>query len=184
MTIALLPPATVQGTVTDLVSGRPVDSSVTVFVMDLENFVSATDLAETGTFQIDNLPPGSAVLVAHAEGFAPSLGTLTVEAGKQRDAHVRLVLQAAVSGSVVDQDGAVTGARILAGYSALPGGEYLEGFIGGQPLTDADGNFALVGLVPDTPVTLQAELDGRTSDVVTVTVGPGTMQQMIELTLP
>ena len=184
MNIALLPPATVQGTVADLVSGRLVDSSVTVFVRNPDNFVSATALVETGTFQIDDLPPGPAVLIAHAEGFAPYVGALTVEAGKQRDIRVRLVLQAATSGRVEDAHGPVTGAQILAVYSELPGGEFLEGFIGGKVLTDADGNFTLVGLVPDTPVVVQAELDGRTSDVVTITVGPGMIHQMNVLRLP
>ena len=183
--IALSPPATVQGTVTDMVSGRLVDGSVTVFVRHPDNFVSATALSENGTFRIDDLPPGPAVIVvAHADGFAPYVGELTLEAGKPRDARVRVLLEGAATGRVVDEGGPVRGAQILAGYSELPAGEFLEGFIGGRMVTDVDGNFALHGLVPDTPVIVRVMLDGRTSDVITITVGPGTIEQGILLMLP
>ena len=49
----------------------------------------------------------------------------------------------------------------------------LKGFIGWRPITNADGEFGLDGVVPDTPISLRAELNGRVSDVVTVTVEPG-----------
>ena len=64
------------------------------------------------------------------------------------------------------------------------GGTLVEGFVGGRPLTGTDGVFALDGLMPDTPIALQAELGSRRSPVETISVGPGMMRLDIVLTLP
>lgn len=53
-----------------------------------------------------------------------------------------------------------SGAFVTARYFGLAGGGILERLVGGQPLTDSDGVFALDGLVPDTPIALQAARDG------------------------
>ena len=44
----------------------------------------------------------------------------------------------------------------------------------GNMVADQDGTFHIQGLVPDTPIALQAELNGRLSDVVTISsIDPG-----------
>lgn len=183
--VELMPPAIVRGTVSDLVTGRLVAAMVNVLVQHPGNFVSRSATAEGGTFQIEDLPPGPALMTARSEGFAPFVGSTTVDAGRVREVRIGLVLEAHAAGHVRDADGEpVSGAFVSTWYPDLPGAGLLEGFVGGRPLTGPDGAFALRGLVPDTPVALQAELDGRRSAVETVTVDPGMGRLDIVLTLP
>ncbi len=55
--------------------------------------------------------------------------------------------------------------------------------IGGQTQTGADGVFQLDGIAPDTVLTVQAVSDAGSSNVVTVSVGPGMVQTGIVLTI-
>lgn len=61
------------------------------------------------------------------------------------------------------------------GYGrSVPEADRLAGLVRGRVKSDAEGTFSIGGLAPDTSVALQAELDGRLSDVVTVhAVEPG-----------
>ena len=183
--VALTPPATVRGTVSDLATGRLVRAIVTVIVRHPNNFVSHTVVAPRGTFEIVDLSPGPALLTARSEGFAPSIGSTTVEGGKQRDARIGLLLEAQAAGFVRDAEGTpVTGASVTAAYPDIGGAGILQGLVGGRPLTGSDGAFALDDLVPDVAIELQAELDGRRSAPVTITVDPGMRRTGIVLTLP
>lgn len=183
--IELVPPAIVSGTVTDLATGRLLPAMVKVTVQHPDNFVSHGARAPRGTFEIRDLPPGPGLLTARSEGFAPSVGSITVEAGKVRDARIGLRLQAQASGHVVDVTGQpVIAAYVTATYPGMAAGGMIESFVGGQPWTATDGTFRLDGLVPDTSIALQADLDGRRSSVHTIRVGPGMMQSGIVLTLP
>lgn len=78
----------------------------------------------------------------------------------------------------------MAGAFVKAKYVRLAGGRILRSFVGGNPFTGSDGAFALDGLVPDTPIALHAEIDGRRSTETTVTVAPGMRQTGIVLALP
>lgn len=184
--VPLMPPAILSGTVTDMATRQSVGALVTVTVQHPGDVVSDMTISENGTFRFDDLPPGPAVVMARADGYAPSLGAVTVEAGKARDARIGLLLEAVAAGQVQDRGGSpVTGARVSASYpDTTAGAGQLQAFIGGRPFTGPDGAFALNGLVPDTPISLQAELDGRRSEAVTVTVGPGMVQQNVVLRLP
>ena len=183
--VELLPPAIMRGTVSDLVTGRLVGAQVNVMVQHPGNFVSHSATAESGKFQIEDLPPGPALVTARSEGFAPFVGTATVEGGKVREVRIGLRLEGQATGHVKDAEGEpVTGALVSASYTDLAGAGLLEGFVGGRPLTGSDGVFALRGLVPDTPIALHAELDGRRSAVQTVSVGPGMRRSNVVLTLP
>lgn len=185
--VPLTPPATLSGTVTDMATRQSVGGAlVTVMVRHPGDVVSDMTIAENGTFRFDDLPPGPGVVMARAAGYAPSLGAVTIEAGKVRDARIGLLLEAVATGQVQDRGGSpVAGARVSASYpDTTAGADQLQSFIGGRPFTGPDGAFALNGLVPDTPISLQAELDGRRSEAVTVTVGPGMLQQNVVLRLP
>lgn len=183
--VALAPPAIVRGAVSDAATGRALTALVTVMVQHPGNFVSQTVNAAGGAFEIEDLPPGPALVTARSAGFAPYIGSVTVEAGKVRDARIRLLLQAQATGHVHDAAGTpVTGALVVAAYAELAGAGILEGLVGGRPLTGTDGAFALRDLVPDTPIALRAELDGRRSPATTITVRPGTTQSGVVLTLP
>ena len=183
--VELVPPAIVSGTVTDLATGRLLPAVVTVTVQHADNFVSHGARAERGTFEIRDLPPGPGLVTAHSEGFAPTVGSITVEGGKVRDARIGLLLQAQAAGRVVDGTGRpVPGAHVTATYPSMAAGGMIESLVGGRPWTGTDGFFALDGLVPDTPIALQADLQSRRSMVTTITVGPGMIQSGIVLTLP
>ena len=49
---------------------------------------------------------------------------------------------------------------------------------------DSSGLLSPTSLVPDTPITVWAELDGRQSNDVTITVGPGMVLPDVALQLP
>ena len=183
--VELVPPAIVRGTVTDLATGGLLPAVVRVTVQHPDNFVSHGARAPRGTFEIRDLPPGPGLVTARSEGFAPSVGSITVEGGKVRDARIGLLLQAQAAGRVVDGSGQpVPGAYVTATYPGMAAGGMIESLVGGRPLTGADGVFALDGLVPNTPIAFEADLDGRRSSVHTINVGPGMMQSGIVLTLP
>lgn len=183
--VELTPPAILRGTVSDLVTGRPVAAVLNVLVQHPGNFVSRTAVAEKGAFEVRDLPPEPAILTARSLGFAPFVGGTDVEAGKVRDVQVGLLLEARAEGEVRDSGGdPVAGAVVTAAYPELAGAGLVEDFVGGWPLSRPDGVFALDGLVPDTSIALQAELDGRRSAVETVSITPGTKRSGIVLTLP
>lgn len=184
LAIALIPPSAVRGTVIDLATRRPLPAIVTITVGNENGLVSDSALSDDGSFEFGDLPPGPVILEARAEGYAPYVGSATVQQNEESSFGIGLLLEARVTGIVTGGDGkTVTGAYVSAWYGGLEGGEMLESLIGGRPFSDEDGYFKLDGLVPDTPLNLQAEFDGQLSDVVTVTVGPGSILDNVALSL-
>ena len=177
--------ARVEGTLVDIVTGSAADGYMTIHVQDPINGVNTSARARLGKFQLDGLLPGPAVILAHAEGFAPYMGTLTINAGEAQTTRIGMILEAVVSGLVVDdEDDPIDGARVRVGYSrTLPGRGFFASTAHGRATTRS-GEFELRGLLPDTPVAVQAELDGRLSNVVTVQVEPGMIRQGLVLRLP
>lgn len=49
-------------------------------------------------FRFDDLPAGPAVIYAHANGFAPYFGELTVDGGKVHERQLGLLLEALRAG--------------------------------------------------------------------------------------
>lgn len=175
--VVLPHPATVRGTLFDMATKRAVlDGAVTLIVDHPANLVSDAAHVENGRFEFEALPPGPAILVANADGFAPHFSTLTIDAGKTHALRIGLLLEGAVRGSVLDASGAlVTGAVLSVVYdSAFAPGALLESFVGGRLVTGDDGMFAVERIVPDTSFRLYAEGEqGGRSEVVTLTVSPG-----------
>ena len=185
LSVGLTAPAVLRGSVSDLVTGASVPARVNVLVKGPGNFVLRAAAAPNGTFEMVDLPSGPAVITARSEGFAPFVGSTTVEGGKVRDARIGLLLGAQASGVVRDREAnPVLGAYVSATYPGLAGAGMVESFIGGWPTTDADGAFSLDGLIPDTAIALQAELNGSLSAVETVSIEPGTRRLNIVLTFP
>ncbi len=112
--IVLPPAAAVRGTLFDLVTKQAVmDGAVRLTVAHSANLVSDAALVENGRFEFKGLPPGPAVLVATADGFAPHFSTRTLEKGTVHDARIGL-LDGSVHGSVLDASGTpVSGAGLL-----------------------------------------------------------------------
>ena len=130
---------------------------------------------EDGRFSFEGLPPGPAVLVTHALGFAPTYARVTLGAGA-REERVGLLLEGVVSGGVVDSARqGVPAATIHVAYNAsLEGVGVLESFIGGDTFTGDEGLFIVNGIVPDEVFTIYAETqDGRRSEALTLEATPG-----------
>ena len=174
--ILLIPPITLQGTVVDMGTRRAVENAaVSVTVRDGANLVTMSTFTQRGAFQIDDLPAGPAVLVVIADGFAPYWSAITLDKD-DHSARAGLLLEAAATGMVVDSSGSpVRGAFVNVTYSDEAGGYgLLEGYTTGRLMTRADGEFSVYGLLPDTSVSMQAELeDGRVTNAVTINVAPG-----------
>lgn len=188
--IHLTTPTVLEGTVADAGNGRPVDAEVHVIVMNVgvrgsRNLISMSALTESGGgFRIEDLLPGTGVVVAVADGFAPYWTTTTLTAGDTYKARIRLLLEAGALGTVVDASGSpVAGAFVYVTYSDDDGGGgLLEGYTTGRLVTDNEGVFEVFGLLPDTDARLHAELDdGQVSSTVTVNIDPGFTQENIVL---
>ena len=182
--IVLMPPSTVVGTVADMSSGQRLsEAEVTLTVEHPQSYVS--DTAETdsrGEFIFEDLPPGPGLITAHAPGYAPYIRTLTIADKTTTTTAVKLLLQGAATGTVVDSDGdPVQGAELSVRYTEFPGGEQIEGFVGGRMRTGMDGVFTLDGIVPDTPLEVWAVLDDTASAAATLVIAPGMIQEEIVL---
>ena len=130
---------------------------------------------------MEGLPPGPAILLASAPGYAPHFSTLTID--KSQDVRVGMVLEGVVRGTVVGADGEpVDGARLYVEYnSGFPAGEMLVSFVGGQVVTEEGGAFSVNGIVPGEAFGLYAELDGRRSETLSLTALPGTPLEGVRL---
>ncbi len=172
--IGLVPPAAVQGSLTDGVTSQRLVGVVTTLVQHPNNYVSSTALVEDGTFRFEDLPPGPAVILAYADGYAPTLSKFTAMAGKDQNVQIGLKTEAKIAGRVLAANAAASGARLRVTYmNTLPGARMLAGLVGGHDVTEADGTFILTGLAPDTPVTVHAEdTVGRTASA-TNTISAG-----------
>ncbi len=126
-----------------------------------------------------------AIRVVRLDTDGPALvGSITADSGRIRDVRVGLLLEAQATGRVVNGSGEpVRWAYVRVAYPDMSAGGMIESLYGGSPWTDAEGNFAIDGLVPDTTIELQAQLNGQMSSVETIVVGPGMRRNGIELTL-
>ena len=165
---------------------RPLIGSVTAIVRHPDSLLSTSAFVEDGTFRFADLPAAPGVLVAYADDYAPAVNAFTTATGDWLDAHLRLSPGAKATGQVLDAEAKpVAGAQLIVRYTdALAEAMMLASFVGGAPITKADGNFALTGLVPHTPVTLYAEYDGQQTNTVTIEVGPGQVRADLVLRLP
>ena len=139
----------------------------------------------TGTFRFEDLPPASGVLVAHADAYAPAVSEFSTATEKLVDVHIRLSADGEARGQVLDAAAnPVAGAQLIVRYADTAAKALmLAGFVGGAPITTADGTFALNGLVPNSPVTLHAEYDGQRTNMVTIEIAPGQVRSDVVLRL-
>lgn len=174
--IELPQPSVLEGVLYDMASRQTVRKGlVTVMVDHPANPLSDSIFTETGRFDLKGLPPGPALIVAHAPGFAPTWSAVNLRAGRVQDARIGLLLEGVVNGNVLDGSENVAGAEIFLVYDAsFIGAEMIESFVGGRLVTGDDGLFRINGIVPDETFSLHAETeDGRRSNVVTLRATPG-----------
>ena len=174
--IELPSPATLTGRVYDMASRRTiVEAHVSVMVDHPVNPRSSAVLTDNGSFDFDGLPPGSAVLLVQARGYAPTAATATLTGGRSRNVEVGMLLEGSVTGSVVDAQGnAVGGALVEIEYQGFTDAALLSSGVSGYVLTGDDGRFLVTGIVPNEGFSIYAELeDGSRSDSQTLTATPG-----------
>ncbi len=185
--IELSTPAGVEGIVVDAATSVGLNAVITTMTDEAGGITSSsTDTDSSGAFQLADLRGGPTVLIVSAEGFAPDWRVLDLRTGRLQEVRIGMLLEAAVSGTVVDGSGEpVSDAWVGVGYEDETGAYgMLESFSGGEPWSNTEGLFGLFGLIPDVPISLQAEdPDGNLSDVVTVVVPPGMQQQNVVLTI-
>ncbi|MFN8091048.1 MAG: carboxypeptidase regulatory-like domain-containing protein [Vicinamibacteria bacterium] len=117
--IALAPTATLSGRVVDQDTGRPV-SGVRVVARGVSGGAFVARSGADGRYALRGLPPQSFRLVAEDERFVPFSRAVTVAAGVPETQDVPLVRAAALSGRVVDEQGApIEGASV----TVSPSGE-------------------------------------------------------------
>jgi protocatechuate 3,4-dioxygenase beta subunit len=144
--------------------------------------------SDDGTFQLEDVPPGTWSVVVEAKGYQPArVGNVVVEeGGNVRDVEVKASLGSALKGHVLDAvsgrpvpNAAITHAAAGAGGGPLA---FLAGAASDEETTtDADGVFALDGLVPG-KVSLTVKHPDYSDVHQTVDVKEGTATAEIKLT--
>ena len=185
LTFEMTAPSIVSGSLVDAVSRQGLAGRVILTVKGRYHHVSKGALAQ-GLFRFVGLPTGPAIAVAYADGYAPHYSELTVEAGKESATSIGLLREASAAGTVQDAGGdPITGATVYVAYGdSVPGAGKLAGFAAGFNITDSEGTFGIHALVPNMDIYMQAELNGRVSDIVTVpAIAAGTERSGIVLAL-
>ena len=175
VTIEMEPAVAVSGSLRDSVTLEPLAGDVTVVVRQPPHqVVSRTvEVEADGDFTVEDLPSGSATLVAAADGYAAVATKFTVAAGASWTEHMRLPAAAALQGEVQDANGTlVEGAQVMAEYANDDGDGYLTASIGGLLTTNEDGEFVLTDLRPSQTLLVWAEQDGQSTGVESVFVDP------------
>jgi len=146
--------------------------------------------SDDGTFQLDDVPPGTWSVVVEAKGYqrARAGNVVVEEGGSVRDVEVKASLGSALRGRVLD---AVSGrpvpnATVTHGPAGTGGGSGPLALLAGaasdeETSTDADGVFALDGLVPG-KVSLTAKHPDYSDATQTVDLKEGTAAAEIKLT--
>ena len=176
-----------DGAVIDASTNRPTPNGHVLVIVNTPTVMSHHGFdAVSGAFSFPELPAGEVTLVARAEGYSPAWTTFEIRG--DRTENMRLKLAAILAGVVVDTSGApVAGAAVNVDYSDEAGANgLLDGMVGGQPITNADGEFLLRGVIADTTLTLDVRLPSGVviDDAVTVSTEAGMMQQGISIEIP
>ena len=184
--IELMSPATLSGRAYDMSTRRSIpDAYVSAMVDHDVNPRAASTISGDGSFQFGGLPPGSSFVLVFADGYAPAIGTGTLTAGSSTTVDVGMVLEGAVSGTVVDSDGdAVSGALVDIEYDWFEDADILIGGVGGHVKTGDDGKFLVVGIVPNQRFSIFAETDdGSRSSSKSLTATSGNTTEDVVLTI-
>jgi hypothetical protein len=143
--LPLAPAASVEGTVVEAATGRPVaGAELVVALHETGEPVARATSDAAGRFRIDGLSPGGHDLAAFAPGRSPARApALTLAAGERFPLRLALDAAGAVAGVVTDGAGrALAGGRVLlvtAGDALLPPARH-------DARTDFEGRFRIEGV--------------------------------------
>jgi len=125
------------------------DAYVSAMVDHDVNSRAASAISGDGSFEFGGLPPGSSFVLVYADGYAPAIGTGTLTAGSSTTVDVGMVLEGAVSGTIVDSDGdAVSGAFVDIEYDWFEDANILISGVGGHVKTGDGGDSSSSGSSP------------------------------------
>lgn len=186
--IELPQPAVLEGALHGIETDRDVmNAIVTVRVAHPVSPLSSSIFIENKEFAFEGLPPGPAVVVAHAPGFAPTHSEYKLGPGEVEETEIGLWLEGTVSGRVFEGDKIARGAEVFLVYhddsfeTAV-----IESFVGGRLVTGEDGLFLVNGIVPYEGFSLYAEAEnGQQSNRVSFTeTKPGESIEDVRLLIP
>lgn len=175
--------AAVSGTMVDATTLSPIAGNVTIIVEQPPHQTVSTsvEVGDNGYYSATDLPSGSAVVIASAEGYAPAFVSFDLLAGAARTEDLQLPTGLTLQGSVVDSsDNPVAGVEVSFEYQASSKGRSLmAGLIGGRAVTGTDGKFALTNLYPNETLRVWAEKDDSTTNVAMVFLSPTGTQDVV-----
>ena len=177
-------PPSIKGTVIDKATGRPVDHAKISYHGYFWGVFSEGELqvAHDGAFEIPEFPESfNMSFSVYASGFVTAFFQLNVLPGSPYDLPIGLTRELMATGRVFDDQGrSVRDATIIVDYPDTQDFANNSASITQQN----DGSFQLEGLVPNTPISISAILDGEQTNSVTIFGNPGEVIQQIELRLP
>ena len=160
--IAICAVASAYGQSTATLTGRVLAegssrAAITVVTTGVGVRLKTIELDDRGTFSIE-VPVGSALIIARADGYASEQREVTVRPGRASPPlNFSLSRAGSVSGRVVDPAGqGVAGARVWVQYRGEGGRWRSAEEIGGEP-TDTLGNFTIPAVAQERPFVLYAE---------------------------
>nr|WP_308346208.1 carboxypeptidase regulatory-like domain-containing protein [Priestia aryabhattai] len=172
---ALIPnPASIQGTVTDEKTGKPIQGARVELLNNQGKVLAADYTDEQGTFTIRGVPSGTYILRAIAEGFAIQTKPVTVVAGTQPQVDFVLISSpdvGSIIGTVTNQE---TGKSI---EGALVEVLNAQKELVGIGCTDVCGKFAIKGLLAN-PYTLHIIAEGFLSKIKRITILANTIEKI------
>lgn len=151
--------AVLAGRVVDCLSGVPLPATIRVNSRTEHNIVSHGARTADGSFEVRDVLPGTVSAVFGSPGYAPLAVAVEVSQGERRElVGPCMEREARIQGRVVDESGRpIAGARLGVEYQeSMVDAGAAEELITGLRSSDANGVFAVGGIVPRVPFVLQA----------------------------
>lgn len=158
--------AKLTGTVISGTDGEPLTGARVTVGEVASDIAPRAFTAFDGTFELDGVAPGSAVLTVHRSGYAPELVRVDAELGAPKNVAIKMSASRELVGQVTDAEGKPLN-RVF--VRATKWREYQT--LGLQAMTDADGKFAFID-APVDPFEVSLYLAGY-KPLIDQTVAPG-----------
>ncbi len=164
----LLNPASIMGAIFNSVTGQPIaGAGVEIRITDINGAVIAVTFTDpNGTYVVNNLAPGTYIVVVMAADFQTNSATVSLNPGEV--GNVRLDLSPSpglISGTIFnDETGEGVQGAIVRVINA-------SGLVVDTVLTDSQGNYNVTGLAPGN-YTVTASAEGLQQGVIGAVVQP------------
>lgn len=158
--LLLVRAAAVQGRV-ESESGVPLMAVVNV--EDSSRSLQSVETKSDGSFEVNGLNGGAALMLVRARGMSPTLSSIRLIAGEVlKEVVVRAVPPITARGMVLSELGSpAVGVLVTPRLRGSRRSEILSNFLGGSLKTDANGEFEIQGIPPET--VLEIRVAGKAS---------------------